>query len=368
MTRHQSHVSRNRNAAAVAGAKPGQLQPIAVSTPTNEDRSVWELEGRLTQVQERDVDWQVRVDIADRDAVDYEEINDPINQLGPLHSVCVPIVTHNDPASYVAAVNKRSNFLQGKSDDDVGDAEFAEAVKLLDELIRLYDVWEENDADRERWLSKFDDSKRQRMEEAWASVDRHTLKELRSKTGSVKIEALHGKRFDKSAAGRIIYAGSDVFNAVTGPAQMVMMERTVSLLGSVGPDGPILLGDIQVMLGYKTDDIACSAFIKDDRFREIVEGDFSRNDREQRSRVAHIIDKVCEVISMPVWYRELLLALETYTLSNPEFGIRVHLMFQLATGTTNTTFRNSWYNAVMFAVICQGKDDAARRLCSGTIC
>lgn len=320
----------------------------------------------MTQVQERDVQFVVRHEIADREPVDIEAINDPINQLGPLHSDCVPIVTSNDPASYLAAVNKRSNFLQDGPDDDVGAAEFAESLKIWDEMPHLFDTWEENDFDRERWLNKFDDAKRARMVHAWANIDVMTKRELTSKTGSVKIEALNGKRFEKGAAGRIIYAGTDAFNAVTGPPQMVMMERLVTLLGSEGPDGkPVTLGEINVMLGYKTDDIACAAFIKDDRYKNVVEGDFSRNDREQRKKVAHIIDKACEVIEMPVWYRQMLLQLEVYTLSNMDFGIRVHLMYQLATGTTNTTFRNSVYNATMFAVICRRQKRFGKALILG---
>jgi hypothetical protein len=47
-----------------------------------------------------------------------------------------------------------------------------------------------------------------------------------------------------------------------------------------------------------------------------------------------------------------MLALEKYTLTNRDFGLKVHLMYQLATGTTNTTFRNSTYNITMFVVTC----------------
>jgi len=182
----------------------------------------------------------------------------------------------------------------------------------------------------------------------------------------VKIEALNGKRFDKSAAGRIIYAGSDSFNAVTGPAQMVAMERLVDLFSHVAPGGkPVTLGDVEVMLCYKADDIATAAFIKDDRFPEIVEGDFSRNDREQRKRVASIIDLWLEKLNFPPWFRQLLFDLEKYTLTNFEFGLRVELMYQLATGTTNTTFRNSCYNATMFAVTCRRQRRRGKALILG---
>jgi len=241
------------------------------------------------------------------------------------------------------------------------------ALGLIEALPNLFDTWEENDTDRERWLAKFDQSKRARMEAAWADIDQATLKDITAKTGSVKREVLIGKRFDQSAAGRIIYAGSDAFNAVTGPAQMVAMERLVDLLAHVDPitGEQTRLGDVHVMLGYKAQDTTLAAFIKDERYPEVVEGDFSRNDREQRSRVATICDAWFGKCGLPQWYRELLFQLEHYQLTNYEFGLRVNLSYQLATGTTNTTFRNSIFNMTMFAVVCKRQNRQGKSLVLG---
>jgi len=340
---------------------------VNVSQAIGEDRSIFELEGKLTLVQERAIDWKVKYDIAERAPIDLERVNDPVNQLGPLHSASVPIVTSNDPTSYFAAVNKRSNFLQLGPTDDIEPHVLALATKTITELPFLFPTWEENEEDRARWLAKFDTAKQKRMTDAWSAIDSHTRKELSSKNGSVKIETLVGKRFDKSAAGRIIYAGTDAFNAVTGPAQMVAMERLVALLDTPDTTGARFKvgGRVECMLGYKKDDIELAKFIISDQYREIVEGDYSRNDREQRKSVCTLTNLWFERLGFPVWYRQLMSDLERYTLTNREFGLKVSLMYQLPTGTTNTTFRNSTYNLTMFVVSCMLQDRRGKCLILG---
>jgi hypothetical protein len=105
--------------------------------------------------------------------------------------------------------------------------------------------------------------------------------------------------------------------------------------------------------------------IIDPLYKDIVEGDFSRNDREQRKSVAVIVDAWLEKLGIPVWFRELLIQLEHYTLTNYAFGLKVNLCYQLATGTTNTTFRNSVYNATMFAVACKRQNRRGKALILG---
>jgi len=377
--RHQTHENKNANKATRGSGGLAQemrsAQPqVQVSSENSIDATVFELDGRLTLVQERLVNWKVRATDYGTEA-DFDAVNNVRNQLGPLHELEVPIVTNNDATSYRAAVNKRSNFLQAKDDDDISDYSFEQALAIIDQLPDLFtaDQWDENELDRARWAAKFDASKNKRMETAWSSIAEADLKEIRKKTGSVKREVLLGKRFDQSAAGRIIYAGTDAFNALTGPPQMVAMERLVTLLAHKTSDGkPTLVGDIEVMLGYKALDTTLAWFICDrdspdgrNRFPETVEGDFSRNDREQRSRVAHICDAWFKKLGLPEWYRELMFQLEHYTLVNYEFGLKVDLKYQLATGTTNTTFRNSIYNATMFAVCCRRQHRKGKALVLG---
>jgi hypothetical protein len=377
--RHQTHehvnaTKRARGSGGLAQEMRSAQPQVEFSAENHTQSTVHELDGRLTLVMERLVNWKVKATDYGTET-DLDAVNNVRNQLGPLHELEVPIVTNNDATSYRAAVNKRSNFLQEGPDDDISDYSFEQALAIIDQLPNLFtaDTWDENDLDRAKWAAKFAPSKVARMEAAWSSIAEADLKEIRKKTGSVKREVLLGKRFDESAAGRIIYAGTDAFNALTGPAQMVAMERLVTLLAHRNSAGqPTLVGDIEVMLGYKALDTALAWFITDrdspsgtTRFPETVEGDFSRNDREQRSRVAHICDAWFKKLGMPEWYRELMFQLEHYTLVNYEFGLRVNLSYQLATGTTNTTFRNSIYNATMFAVCCRRQHRKGKALVLG---
>jgi hypothetical protein len=366
MPRHQPHHVVNSNARLRAGTSDKTGAPeINVSGPGVEGKDIYDLDGRLGLVQERDITWTVPVRDIMPD-VDLQAINNPINQMGPLHALEVPIVTGNDPVSYRAAVNKRSNFRQAATDDDIAEPQFLGALKIISELPDLFEEWNENDSDRERWLAKFDEGKKKRMEDAWLNIAEADRYELSKKTGSVKREVLIGKRFDPKAAGRIIYAGTDAFNATTGPAQMVCMERLVELLAAHTPDGQkVVVGEIEVMLGYKAQDTTLASFISDSRFPEIVEGDFSANDREQRSRVAHLCDRMFAKVGMNDGYRSLMFELEKYTLVNYDFGLKVELMFQLPTGTTNTTFRNSIYNMVMFAYCCRRQGRVGKALVLG---
>jgi len=147
---------------------------------------------------------------------------------------------------------------------------------------------------------------------------------------------------------------------------MVKMERLQELLSAELPDGrPVTVGDVHVKLGYKTNPIDMCSFIIDDRYRDIVEGDFSRNDREQRSKVATITRAWMKKLGIPEWYLDLMDTMEVYSLTNREFGIKVWLMYQLATGTTNTTFRNSTYNMTMFAVVCRRQYRVGKALVLG---
>jgi hypothetical protein len=309
-------------------------------------RPVSEINGRLNVVPVRDMPIVVPHNIRDHAEV-HKNCTNPYNQMGPIVEQCVPLVTCGDYQSFRAAFNKRCNFAQAASDDDIEDTVFEEALKVISEWPDMFDDWDDEDADRERWLNKFDVNKRKAMEKAYGEIVGSTSQYIGTKTLSVKKEVLI-KRDDPEWAPRIIYAGNDVFNTVTGPALMIVMERLVKMT-SAG----VKIGDNEIKFAYKTSDVELLDFLIDNKFPVTVEGDFSRNDREQRSRVALLFDAVLEKIRMPTWLRTLLLDLEHYTVESTKFGFRAKLKYQLPTGTTSTTARNSIYNAIMFAVICR---------------
>jgi hypothetical protein len=343
---HQHHSVVNRNALlrerrardALAGAPP--ITSYAGSSVVSD-----ELEQRLKVVAERHFKIIVEHHMGEG-KFSYEDAPNPINQLGPVHQGRTPLVTSNDYASFMAAFNKRSNFMQG-TDDDVSDEAFKEAMEIISEVPDgLFDNWDENDFDRDRWMSKFDPSKQKRMSDAYGEVPHATSAYIGKKDLSVKQETLI-KRDDPEWAPRVIYAGNDVFNTLTGPPSMVVMERAVHLTRVL----KIPIGEVLVEFAYKTTDVSlCDFLMADPDLKETVEGDFSRNDREQRSRVALIYDAWLAKLGMPSWFRKLLLDLEHYTVQNLRFGFTAKLAFQLPTGTTSTTPRNSLYNGTMFAV------------------
>jgi hypothetical protein len=354
--RHQAHSTRNL--ARKRGLKSDLIpEPVRESRPGCEYTSSDNNGGKLKVRPTRHFTPAMSFFSLDRteQSIDFAT-NNPVNQLGPVFEQQIPVVTSNDFKSFMAAFAKRCNFIQEGDEDDIDDLAFKEACAVIDALPDLFQPWDENQSDRERWMSKFDLQKRRDMEAALATLpDSMSPSYLGQKDLSVKQEVLI-KRDDPTWAPRVIYAGNDHFNTWTGPASMVVMERMVQLTGSK-LDNPanfaVPIGPIMTKFAYKTDDVSLCRHICDPDYPEHVEGDFSRNDREQRRRVALLYDRWLGKLAMPSWFRRLLLQLETFTVRSRRYGLRAQLKYQLPTGTTSTTPRNSAYNATMFAVACK---------------
>lgn len=332
--RHQNHATRNRNR-RLRLVSPIQTQrPGDVYQPSEG--------GRLKQIPLRQFKFNVPFELGEGKH-SWEDAPDPVNQLGALIEGDEPVVTSNDFESFLAAFNKRCNF---EATDDIDPQSYSEACELIDSLPDLFEPWEENDEDRERWLNKFTDRKRQQMERAFEDVCDADYSYIGTKDLSVKQEVLM-KRNDDTWAPRVIYAGNDAFNTITGPPAMIMMERFCHLCSQT-PIGPI-----EIMPAYKKNDVELAAFLMDSALPETIEGDYSRNDREQRKSVAHLFDRWQKKLGMPQWFRTLNMKIEHFKVQNKQFGFKAKLKYQLPTGTTNTTVRNSTYNATMTAVACK---------------
>jgi len=341
----QLHSTENYNRALRRALE----RDVIISEPHSEYTSA-EIGTRATVVPHRPFTFKVKHRLIDTDyAPEFRD--DPDNILGPVLEGAIPVVTSSDPMSLLAAFNKRCNFIQSGRADDIADHEFKMALQLVRDLPDLYrdDQYRENDVDRARWLAKFDQPKRERMEAAWAARPDSTLKDIRDKTLMVKVESLL-KRDDDGWAPRAVYVGSDAHNAITGPAMMVAMERWVNILDTDREGSK--LGPVDVRFAYKKDDVYLMEHLtRDASCTNAVEGDFSRNDREQRSRVALIIDAVLEKLNFTEGFRNLMIqSSEEYCVYGTAAGLKAWLKHQLPTGTTATTFRNSVFNPVMFAV------------------
>jgi len=143
-----------------------------------------------------------------------------------------------------------------------------------------------------------------------------------------------------------------------------VMERAVQLFSF--DDHSVTLGGVSIKFAYKTSDTSIASFLtEDDDCVHVREGDFSRNDREQRSRVALIYDAWLAKLALPEWFRKFLLDIETYRVVSKQFNFKAELKYQLPTGTTSTTPRNSLYNGTIFAVSCKRASVTGRAVILG---
>lgn len=312
---------------------------------------VYEVGQKATVVPVRDITFDPRIKARctyDGDVVPRE---DPDNILGTTYADMLPVVTDTQHfASFLAAVNKRSNHMQ---DRGMGKEQFDAAMAIINEIPDgLFPAWDENDADRQAWLSGFSPSKVADMEQGLEELQDATYEYLGTKDLSVKKEKLWDKRNDASWAPRVIYAGNRAFNAVTGPACKVIMQRMVELVSN--DDHARRIGPIHAKFAYKTDDVSIGRFLmRDEECVFTREGDFSSNDKFQVQEVALLYDAWIAKLGMPQWFRTLLLKLEEYKVRSRHFEFQALLKYQLPTGTTSTTPRNSFYNLIMFAVTCR---------------
>lgn len=276
-----------------------------------------------------------------------------LNQLGPVIEGAIPVVTSTKSfESYLAAFDKRSNS-QPDKDDDCSPDFMRLALTLWDDIekLKLFDSFDVDEEMFERWLSKMDPPKQTRMRKAFLELFEceDDSEYIGEKTLSVKVEALL-KRYDNKWAPRLIYAGNDHFNALTGPVAMVLCERLVTIFETSR------LGPIKYKMAYKTSDVQLAQHLFDaqqDGYEECFEADFSANDLRQRKGASVVFDRFCKVVGAPHWYRTLLVDMREFKVKNLEFGHRAQLAHQLPTGTTITTPRNTVWNATIESVYAQ---------------
>jgi hypothetical protein len=338
-----------------------RMAPVVSHNDCNDWAETQPVNGRLKVVTQRTFSPNVPFEYTEG-KFSYEDAPNPVNQTGALLRDQVPVVTSNDYESFLAAFAKRCNFRQNGSEDDLEDDVYYEAMDTIKALKPAGQAlfgcseWHETPEDVARWLNKFDEGKQTRMRKAEQHLPWADASYLGTKDLSVKLEVLL-KRSDPEWAPRVIYAGNDAFNRTTGPAMMIAMERLVTLTRFTR------IGVVDVKLAYKTNDVELVNFLDDDHHPHAYEGDFSRNDREQRSRVADLIDAWFDVLCMPSWLRTLVLDMEDFTVQNKRFGVKARLQYQLPTGTTLTTFRNSAYNATMASVACARQGMVSVKAC-----
>lgn len=343
-----------------AGAGVSVSRPdVAVSNTLapEEDPSIYTLEGGLRVTVDRTWQLEVPCTINDEASHRFVEMTNPHNQCGPLFAEQVPVVTGEDFASLMAAFNKRCNTVHT---DDVEDDEFKLALEFINNIQCDMLPWDENPEDRRAWEQKFAPEKVTRMREAMGTVDQATYSYLGTKDLSVKKEVLL-KRNDPEWAARVIYAGNDTFNAMTGPAMVECMRRTNEIFAHQR------LGPVEYRTAYKQTDIELVNWIERDTvgYPHTAEGDYSANDKHQRERVHILFDTWMAKLKMPQWLRKIFIANNKFLVRSYKMGLVAKLANQLPTGTTATTPRNTVYNALMFSVSCQQQGVRGRALVLG---
>jgi hypothetical protein len=282
--------------------------------------------------------------------VEADEMVGPFNQLGAVIEGAIPVVTTKSFDSYMAAFDKRSNS-QPDADDDCSPEFMKMALSLWASLPVTFEPFDIDETTFERWITKLDPPKQARMraakDELFDCEDDPVY--LGEKTLSVKIEALL-KRYDPSWAPRLIYAGNDHFNVLTGPVAMILCEKLVEIFSSTR------LGGLELKLAYKCKDTELTQHLLFDKHGERrqeshgAEGDFSANDLRQRKGATLVFDKFCEIVGAPSWFRKLMLDMRKFKTKNMEYGHQAELENQLPTGTTVTTPKNSVWNSTIEAV------------------
>jgi hypothetical protein len=269
----------------------------------------------------------------------------PVDQLGPVLSQQVPVVTGNDFASLLAAFNKRCNF---HSNDRVAPSIVKSSFKLADHVFaHLKDMPYDWTPDIfERWNSKFPADKQSRMHAALRNLHDCDFRSLNTKDLMVKGEVLL-KRNDPSWAPRVIYVGSDEYNVLTGPIMDEFNKRLCEALDVFS--SPQVE---KVIFAYTKNDVDIATGLQG--CARYFEGDFSSNDKSQLGDVSEIFGHWLRRCGAPRWFLRFYKAnSKTFTVRSYEYGVSATIENQLATGGTDTTGRNTVWNFCLWHSFCE---------------
>jgi len=269
-------------------------------------------------------------------------------QCGPLLRHMHPVVPDNGWHNTVAAFRKRCNYFCAKrASPAIVKASMDLVSKVCPDPLPQFE-W--TDSLYKSWLAKFGTEKRNRMNKALEGLVSSQLNDYTSKEIFVKVEALlvtHKPNW----APRVIFKGSDVYNAISGPIFNELMRRLDHCFERMG--GPYRFHCAYRKVPDQYVDYIDHTGAKDEFW---VEADFSSNDKFQCSDVQLIEVALMRVLGCPEWFIRLHLKSNSFIVRNPKHGIKAALVNQLPTGSTDTTFRNSWWNAcILYSFITRVK-------------
>jgi hypothetical protein len=173
------------------------------------------------------------------------------------------------------------------------------------------------------------------MMTALATLDTATLKQYKDKELMCKVEALLVEH-KPNWAPRVIYKGSDLYNAVAGPMYWELMHR----LDQAAENRP---GPHKVRFSYGRTPEQYVPFVEQGT-GEYIESDFSANDKRQCQDVKRLELMLMRRLGCPEWFVRLEGLTNSFGVSSSKHGFRAEIDFQLPTGACDTTFRNCFWN------------------------
>jgi hypothetical protein len=278
-----------------------------------------------------------------------------VRQGGPLLKDFHPVVPDNGYHNFLAAFRKRCNYYDpGRVTPRI----ISSTIHLVNELApKALAKFEWHQAMFDAWNSKFGNEKQARMIAALDTFCTSNVKDYSRKEVFVKTEALlvgHKPNW----APRVIYKGTDLYNAVSGPVFNHLLGLLDRLCEGVS-------GDFKYKLAYKKTPEQYVPFV-DRQPGEFIESDFSKNDMLQCADVQALEIMLMRRLGCPEWFLRLHAKTDRFVVENRKHAVRAVLEHQLPTGVTDTTFRNCFWNmAVLRCFLHETKAVSCRALILG---
>lgn len=262
-----------------------------------------------------------------------ERVGNPMQgYLGPVIQDKVPYITTTSRADFLSAFNKRANYHDAGRIDRRVRGICTRMIRKLVPTPMAPITW---DTDLyERWAMLFDSEKRNRMRKAYDSAGLESLSDYSNKQIFTKIEALV-KPFDE-VAPRIIFKGTDYYNMISGPIMKELMDRFVSLENT--------LPDLKFRVSYRQHTPEIVEFLEARPHSSWIEADFSANDKTQVKDVVELEIMFMRRLGAPKWFLDVHRAANRFSIHNTKYGLSAVIENQLPSGSTDGTFRNTFWN------------------------
>jgi hypothetical protein len=256
--------------------------------------------------------------------------------LGPLFEDNHPVLTDGSFQSFLSAFNKRCNYhSESRADPYIVKTSIKMLKRMVPEPLPVVE-WTKDLFDA--WIPQFEPPKQRRLVKALDRFAAFTQSEFSTRDVFEKCELLM-KRHEPDWAGRIINASTDLHNALAGP---IIQECLKRLVASAKVDSANDKNKVTVQIAYGE---VPQTFVSEiEGEGPFVESDFSANDKLQVKDVGQLEYRWAVRLGMPAWLAGCILQANSYSVQSRKFGVRAKLRYQLPSGSTSTTFRNSIWN------------------------